>query len=269
MTTREFFSYCLYFLLCAFLLTTQWFWSFSPRVYLEPLLDPVYDVYEGSVETLGSTVTYFRSRSQLEDRLEALRTENRDLRREVYRGRAALRENQQLREYLNLPTHEQFSVKPAEVIQRNMSGWEQTIRVNQGSNDGIGTDQLVLQVDGDSWIVRGRVYSTTPNHSVIILSSDPRFKVGVRVEGILGRQFVARGWGYRGLRIENFPPFLTVEGSARVFTAPASVIAPRQFYLGRVAGVEQNKENQVGRRIQITPPELTNEGLIWVVISDD
>lgn len=268
MTRREFFSYCLYFLLCAFLLTTQWFWDFSPRTYLDPLLDPVYDVYEGSVETVGRSVDYFRERSRLVNRLDSLRSENQQLRREVYRGRAALRENRQLRNYLELPTNERFSVKPAEVIQRNMSGWEQTLRVNQGTDNGIRTDQLVLQVKGDSWIVRGRVFSTSPDHSVVILSSDPRFKIGVRVEGILGRQFVARGWGYRGLRIENFPPFLSVDGSARVYTAPGSVIAPRQFYVGRVSGVQENKENQVGRRIQITPPERTNEGLIWVVTSD-
>lgn len=268
MSGREFLSYCLYFLLCFLLLTTQWFWDFSPRTYVEPLLNPVYDVYEGSVETLGQSVVYFRSRSRLADRIESLREENRRLRREVYRGRAALRENRQLRQYLELPTHEQFSVKPAEVIQRNMSGWEQTLRVNQGTADGIESDQLVLQVQGDSWIVRGRVFSTSSNHSVIILSSDPRFKIGVRVEGILGRQFVARGWGYRGLRIENFPPFLSVDASARVYTAPGSVIAPRQFYVGRIAGVQEEQENQVGRRIQITPPKLTNEGLIWVVTSD-
>jgi hypothetical protein len=101
------------------------------------------------------------------------------------------------------------------------------------------------------------------------LSSDPRFKIGVRLRGVLGRQFVARGWGYRGLRIEHFPRFLNVEPEAQVYTAPSSVISPREFYVGRVTGIEMQSETQVGRRIRIKPPELTNRRVIWVVTADD
>jgi cell shape-determining protein MreC len=266
---REFFSYCLYFLLCAFLLVAQTLFNITPRAYVQPVLNPVFQVYEGTLGLVESSLQYLQSRKELLRRVDRLEEQNRRLQQDVYRGKAALRENEQLREYLDLPQTESFAVKPAEIIRRNTSGWERTFRINRGDQGGVRSDQLVLESRGDTWIIRGKVLSTSPHQSTVVLNTDPRFKIGVRVEEILGREFVARGWGHRGLRIENFPPFLSIDESRRVFTAPSSVLAPREFLLGRVVGVEQDRENRVGRRIQIQPPELTDREIVWVVTDHD
>lgn len=265
MNIREFFSYCAYFLLCVFFLIAQSFFHVSPRQYVDPLVAPVYGIFVDTVEVVEGSLRYLQPREELLQRVRRLRSQNRELRKQVYRGEAALRENQQLREYLDLPRTEVFSVKPAEIIRRNTSGWERTFRLNRGHEDGIRTDQLVLEAREDTWIVRGKILTTSSGQSSVVLNTDPRFKIGVRIEEILGREFVARGWGYRGLRIENFPLFLTIEESRKVYTSPSSVLAPREFYLGQVVGVEQDRENRVGRRVQIEPPDLSDRNIVWVV----
>lgn len=228
-------------------------------------MDPLYDMYEISTSTLTTTVQYFDSRSELIRKIKRYRNENRRLRRRVYRGEAAIRENKELRRFLDLPEAKGFAIKPAEILQRNLSGWEQTLRINRGSNEGLEADQLAVQLQGDSWVVRGKVFTAAADHSVIILSSDPRFKIGVQLEGVLGRQFVAKGWGHRGLRIENFPPFLSVQRGVQVYSAPSSTIAPRQFSVGRVTHVKSTNEDEIGRRVKINPPHYTESNLIWVV----
>jgi cell shape-determining protein MreC len=226
-------------------------------------------MYVNVTEMGKGTLRYLQSREKLLQRVQRLEERNRQLRKDVYRGEAALRENQQLRKYLNLPQTESFSVKPAEIINRNTSGWERTFRLNRGSRDGIRSDQLVLEVREDTWIVRGKILATSSDQSTVGLNTDPRFKIGVRIEEILGREFVARGWGHRGLRIENFPPFLSIDESHDVYTSPGSVLAPREFYLGQVVGMEQDRENRVGRRIQIRPPDLSDRNIVWVVTDSD
>ncbi len=220
-------------------------------------------------KVVESTLGYFRSREKLLQRIQQLKDHNRDLKTRAYRGEAALRENQQLREYLDLPEAKSFSIKPAKIIRRNTSGWERTFLIGRGNRDGIRSDQLVLEAQGDTWIVRGKILTASSEQSTVALNTDPRFTVGVRIEEILGREFVARGWGHRGLRIENFPPFLSIDGARNVYTSPSSVLAPREFHIGRVVGVEQDRENQVGRRIQIEPFKLSDRNIVWVVIESD
>lgn len=269
MNSREALAYFFYFTLCLFLLTSQWFWNLSPRRYFDPGLEPLYDFYELSIDLLGRSTQYFQSRSRLLGTVKALRKQNRRLKRRVYLGEAVRRENKQLRRYLDLPETDGFTIKPAEILRRNLLGWERTLRINRGRKEGFRTDQLALQPRGDTWIIRGKIDSITSGHAMVMLSSDPRFKIGVRLEGIPNRQFVARGWGRRGLRIDHFPPFLPLETGSRVFSAPASTIAPVILTLGRVTGVQKKRRRTIGRQVRITPPPLSDRKLIWVVMNHD
>ncbi len=241
MSKQAFLSYVLYFTLCSLLLYLQWGLGLTPGVYVEPLFTPLYNGYELTVDAYRNTLSYLRSRNELIGRLHRLKKENRRLRQLAHEGKAAALENKQLRRYLKLPKAKEWSIKPAEILQRNLSGWEQTLRV----------------------------HSVTDDRSVIVLSSDPRFKIGVQLEGIPGRQFVARGWGYRGLRIEQFPKFLPLDRGASVRSAPGSVMASRDYYVGEVTSIQSASRNDIGRRIRIRPPELTDRDIIWVVTGDE
>lgn len=270
MTKREFLSYTVYFALTLLVLSTHWYWSFSLRSYVEPAVDPVYDVYRTATGAVSRSVRYLESRSELTEELRRLRKQNTQLKKEVYKGRAALRENEQLRKFLDLPPLPEQGMTPVEILQRNLSGWERTLRVNRGSEDGLRSDQIALQVIGDTWVIRGRVLSTSEDHSVIVLSSDPRFKIGVQIRGVPGRQFVARGWGYRGMRIRNFPSFLEIDPSSPVYTASGSTLTPTKLLLGDVSSVSRSQgEAKIGRQVQIAPPEFQSESILWVVTNDE
>lgn len=270
MTKREFASYFIYFALTLLILSTHWYWSFSLRSYVEPAVNPIYDLYQSTAGFVGHSLNYLKSRERLTGRLQTLRKRNRALKEKVYRGEAALRENRQLRRFLDLPPRSDDEIIPVEVLQQNLSGWERTLRVNRGSDDGLRKNQLAVQVVGDTWVVRGRVLSTSSDYSNIILSSDPRFKIGARIQGVPGRQFVARGWGYRGIRIRNFPSFISVGSGSPVFTSAGSTLAPQQLLLGKVSLVRKSGgESNIGRMVKISPPVFEAESLLWVIVDNE
>lgn len=270
MTKREFVSYFFYFILTFLILSTHWYWNFSLRSYVEPAVDPVYDLYRTTSNYFRSSVQYFRSRSELTAQLKDLRRRNRRLKKEVYRGKAALRENTQLRNYLGLPPRPDGKIIPVEILQKNLTGWERTVRVNRGSDDGLRKDQLAVQVINDTWVVRGRVFSTSSDNSLLIMSSDPRFKIGAEIRGVPGRQFVARGSGYRGLRIKNFPSFINLDVGNRVFTSSGSTLTPQQLFLGEVSVITNpDGKINIGRTVEISPPRFRTRAMLWVIVNDE
>ncbi|MFB6346672.1 MAG: rod shape-determining protein MreC [bacterium] len=270
MSKKEFASYTFYFALTFLILSTHWFWNFSVRSYIEPAVSPVHYVYRSVGSMLDSGFQYLRSREQLTSQLETLRKRNKQLKSKVYRGKAALRENAQLRDYFDLPSKPSGRFIPVEVYRQNLSGWERTLRVNRGSESGLRKYQLTVQVLNDTWVVRGRVHSVSDHHSLIVLSSDPRFKIGARIEGVPGRQFVARGWGYRGMRIANFPTFLSVKPGSDVYTSSGSTLTPDKLLLGEVKRVGTSDDaSDIGRSLTIKPPRYRNGFLLWVVSENE
>lgn len=263
-------TYLLYFLLVLLVAGTHWLPGFALYEYTEPLLGTAFRAYGSLEASTRSAAGYFTARQRLLERLRALRRDNRRLRRLLYRARAARRGRAALREYLNLPPAPGGDLLPAQVLAVHLTGWERTLRLNRGRAGGVRPGQPVIGVSGDSWVLRGKVLTASERGSVVTLTSDPRFRVGVRLEGIPDRQFVARGWGGRGLRVDHFPEVLSVEVGARVYTANASSVAPAGLAVGVVRGPTPSHPDRVGRRMRIDPPPVARLSRpVWVVRTDE
>lgn len=201
-----------------------------------------------------------------------MKLQNRKLREKSTRFREINRNNRKLREKLQLPARPSFGVKAADVINSDISGWERTIRLNRASSDGIEEGQPILTIQKDTWILRGMIVSVNNNYSTAILSSDPRFKIGVFLTSQPNRQFVAQGWGMKGLRVENVPPFLGVKKGDAVFTAPSSHLAPSDLYVGNIAETKRNHPASEGeeKNFRVKPPPLNrNLSPFWIVVGND
>ena len=138
------------------------------------------------VETAGSWVvspfkTFFsdlihlgRTRSTINN----LKEENARLRAEIVQQQNAKGQSKQLQAALDLAGRASWKTVSAKVLaQGSTISFTHTVTIDQGSRAGIKPNLTVVNGSG----LVGVVKSVFPNSSIVLLASDPSFKIGVRV----------------------------------------------------------------------------------------
>ena len=140
------------------------------------------------VQNFGSTVlspvrNFFSDVVQLgrtQSEMEALREENGKLLTELRERRSIDAQLEQLQGVLDLAGKAEYKVVNARVISQGATtSFTQTITIDAGSSNGIRPNMTVINSHGLIGVVK-TVYS---NSSLVSLTSDPSFRIGVRVAG--------------------------------------------------------------------------------------
>jgi rod shape-determining protein MreC len=112
--------------------------------------------------------------------MEALREENGKLLTQLRERRSIDAQLEQLQGALDLAGKAEFKVVSARVIaQGATTSFTQTITIDAGSNNGIKPNMTVI----NSYGLIGVVKTVYPGSSLVSLTSDPSFRIGVRVAG--------------------------------------------------------------------------------------
>ncbi len=127
------------------------------------------------VKNLASDLFHLgRTRSTINN----LKEENAKLRSEILQLKNANGQIKQLKKALDLAGEARWNVVNAKVLaQGSAISFTKTITIDQGSNSGIKTNMTVVNGQG----LVGVVKSVFPNSSIVLLASDPSFKIGVRI----------------------------------------------------------------------------------------
>lgn len=169
--------------------------------------------------------------------------ENDRLREELARLRASAVDQANARDQLDVILAQQDIARPsgserrlARVVSGPASNFDNTIRIDKGSDDGVGIDMTVVT---DAGLV-GRVREVTRTRSVVELADSRGFGVGVRlVGGDSQTTFLARGRG-PGQTLElqgDVDPALGVnDGDALVTSGLDQSLYPPDVLVGRVTG---------------------------------
>ena len=140
------------------------------------------------VQNFGSTIlspvrNFFSDVIQLgrtQSEMEALREENGKLLSELRERRSIDAQLEQLQGVLDLAGKAEYKVVNARVISQGATtSFTQTITIDAGSSNGIRPNMTVINSYGLIGVVK-TVYS---NSSLVSLTSDPSFRIGVRVAG--------------------------------------------------------------------------------------
>jgi rod shape-determining protein MreC len=132
------------------------------------------------VSPLGNLFDDITNLGRTQSKIDALKEENEQLKSQLILNENVVGELEQLKGVLDLAGQARFKVVPARVITRGGTAtFGETIVIDKGSSAGIKRDMTVIATSG----LVGVVKSTTTNSSVILLMSDPSFRVGVRVAG--------------------------------------------------------------------------------------
>ena len=124
----------------------------------------------GDVKNLGNTRKKIADLNSQVDKLTAQAAVNEDIAGQL----------NQLKGVLDLAGRGGYQVVAARVINRGSnSTFKQTITIDAGSSSGIERNMTVISDAGLVGVVKG----VTANSAIVLLMSDPTFKIGVRIAG--------------------------------------------------------------------------------------
>lgn len=138
--------------------------------------------------------------------LRYLRSENVRLNAEVLLLNSALnnvdyiiQENKKLKQMLSLIDKNNKAILPAQVVAQTPFDWERRIRIDVGSESGVGKDNLVVDHRG---MLVGKVEAVGFNYSWVTLLSDSEYKSSVVCKG---EHYLLAGYSASQARLEYVP----------------------------------------------------------------
>lgn len=175
--------------------------------------------------------------------LYSFREENKKLKQQLYQMileqksyYELIQENRKLKELLNLKEKKKEVVTIAKVIRTGSNRFLKTLWIDKGSEDGIKTDMPAITLNG----LAGKVISTSPHFSEILLLTDTNFSVAVRVERTRSEGIVS-GTGTNMCILKYIPVEEDIMVGDRLITSGTDGIFPEGIKVGVVKKIEKKK----------------------------
>jgi len=237
----------------------------SSRSITQSVLAPVQKGVSTVFSPVGRFFSDIKNFGKTKDELDKVKIANGLLKAQLAKvadNKGALN---QLKGLLNLAGQGGYKIIPARVIGRGSSAsFSQTITIDAGSGDGISVNQTVISQNG----LIGVVKVVAPNSAIILLISDPSFKVGVRIarSQSIG---VLLGEGNSQYQLELLDPTGTIENGDVLVTNGSQ--GNRPFVpgvpVGQVTSVDQKNSSLTQTAIVKSYANLNDLGVVSVIIS--
>ncbi len=178
----------------------------------------------------------------------AIEAENRRLQQEVdklsitaRKFEELLAENNKFRGMLEYRQQMDMKLTAARVLRRSSSNWWNTVIIDKGALDGIGTDSAVITYVGQIGMV-GKTGKVAAHTAEVILLTDEECRVAARIEGMQARGILT---GERGgfetrpdLRLRFLDRTLKITPGAAVYSTGEGGVFPDNILLGKVKSFE-------------------------------
>jgi rod shape-determining protein MreC len=152
----------------------------SIRSGIATAFSPLESIASKIFSPIGNFTSDLKNFNQSKKKIEQLTKEVDLLKSEQILDEDTVGQLSQLRNVLDLAGRGGYKVVAAKVINRGSSAtFKQTITIDAGKSSGVGINMTVIS---DSGLV-GVVKSVTSNSAIVLLMSDPTFKIGVRIAG--------------------------------------------------------------------------------------
>jgi rod shape-determining protein MreC len=152
----------------------------SIRSGISTAFSPLESVASKIFSPIGNFTSDLKNFNQSKKKIEQLTKEVDLLKSEQILDQDTVGQLSQLKNVLDLAGRGSYKVVAAKVINRGSSAtFKQTITIDAGRKSGVENNMTVIS---DSGLV-GVVKSVTSNSAIVLLMSDPTFKIGVRIAG--------------------------------------------------------------------------------------
>ena len=202
---------------------------------------------------------------EIQDELDSLRAQVAELEEQVREGQEASRENEQLRELLNLQQRRQdFEFEAARVTGRSTDNWESTLTLSKGSSDGVQAGNCVITETG---VLVGVVSKVGLNWSTVstVISTDT--EMGGIVSrtysaGVLEGDFSLMQEGK--LKLNYLPDSAQLVSGDEVLTSGRGEVYPAGLVVGQVEGVFTDPSGMT--RYAVVVPDVDLDQLVEVFV---
>jgi len=144
------------------------------------IFSPVEKLFSTIFSPVGNFAGDLRNIGQSNEKIEDLTKEIDRLRSKEILDEDTIGQLSQLRNVLDLAGRGNYKVVAAKVINRGSAAtFKETITIDVGSSSGISKNMTVISDGG----LVGVVKSVSSTSSIVLLMSDPTFKIGVRIAG--------------------------------------------------------------------------------------
>jgi len=196
---------------------------------------------------------------------EALKAQIAEMEGDARQADSYQRENQRLRNLLELSTtREDFKLVDGYIIAKSSTDWSSTITINKGTNAGIARDMCVVTANHE---VVGLVTEAGPDYAVIktILDSSLEVSATIASSGYSGMVLGGYESGLEQmLRMEYLPSTAVLKNGDQVVTS-GSTVYPRNLVLGKVVDAAYT-ETGVAKYAILTPAaDITGLEQVFIV----
>ena len=165
---------------------------------------------------------------------EALREKIANMEDEARRADAVERENQRLRDLLNLKsTHEDYDLVDAYIIGWSSTDWTNTMTINRGTDAGIEEGMCAITANGQ---VVGLVVEAGPNYAVVKTVLDSTLEISCIIASSGYNGMCKGGYFYKDinhLKLDYLPSSAIIRNKDQVVTS-GSTVYPRGLIVGYV-----------------------------------
>jgi len=220
------------------------------------VLAPVQEGADRALKPLRDLSRWFGDTLDAQDERDELRAQRDQLLQEVARLEDARRENERLRELVDLSEKsslDALSPVTARVYERSHSTWWSRVKINKGASDGLAAGQPVVGPGG----LAGRIASVSDGNAVVTLITDQLFSISA-VAGQSGEPgVIEQPIGQPGsLRLDLVDRPRRVRKGDRIVTAGTTSdslpsLFPRGILIGTVRRIEGDGE--LDRIITVAP----------------
>lgn len=150
------------------------------RSGVSTVISPVENLFSKLFSPVGDFASDVRNFGQSKKQIAELNKQIESLKTKEILDKDTLGQLSQLKNVLDLAGRGGYKVVAARVINRGSTAtFRETITIDAGTQSGITKNMTVISESG----LVGVVKSVTSNSSIVLLMSDPTFKVGVRIAG--------------------------------------------------------------------------------------
>ncbi len=208
--------------------------SSIPSIVVQGVLTPLRAGANALTEQAEQMYNYMFRYEALQAENDALKAEIAAMREDNLLADSISRENERLRDLLNLTAaNEDYSLVDGYIISRNSTDWTSAFTVNKGTIHGIATGMCAITENGE---VIGLVTEVGTNYCIIKTILDSSLEVSATIASS-GYSGMVQG-GYASgqdnlLRMEYLPSSAVIRNRDQVVTS-GSTVYPRNLIIGHV-----------------------------------
>lgn len=205
-----------------------------PSMLVQGVLTPLRSGANALTQQAEQMYNYMFRYEALQAENEALKAEIADMREDNMLADSISRENDRLRDLLELKqNHEDYELVDGYVISRSSTDWTSSLTINKGTSEGIQVGMCAITANGE---VVGLVTQAGRNYCVVktVLDSSLEISATIASSGDSGMVTGAYTSDLDGLlRMDYIPSSAIIRNRAQVVTS-GSTVYPRNLLLGIV-----------------------------------